>query len=111
MVRSRQFLEIIEADGLADSVTQRGNALIAGLRGLAAERGGISNVRGIGSLIAFTLESPEARDAMMARLGERKLMALTSGEQSIRFRLPLVITAAEIDTALERVADSMPARV
>lgn len=111
MVRSRQFLEIIEQGGLADNVAERGAALVAGLRSLAAERGGITNVRGLGSLIAFTLESPAARDAMMDRLGERKLLALKSGEDSIRFRLPLVITAAEVDTALERVADSLPARV
>jgi L-lysine 6-transaminase len=108
MVRSRKFIEVITGEGLADNVAVRGAQLVEGLRGLARDKSGISNVRGVGSLVAFTLESPAARDAMLTRLGERKLLALASGEQAIRFRTPLVVTAEEIDTALGRIADAMP---
>ena len=73
--------------------------------------GSFDNVRGVGSLIAFTLESPVARDGMLKKLADNKLLALPTGECSIRFRLPFVLTSAEVGPALERVADSVPATV
>jgi len=108
MVRSKKFLELIIKENLADNITVRGEELLSGLRGIARDRGGIGNVRGVGSLVAFTLESPEARDGMLARLQENKVLSLASGEQAIRFRMPLVVTAEEIGMALERIADSLP---
>jgi len=108
MVRCRKFIDIILGDDLAANVTARGAELLAGLRTMARERGQFSNVRGLGSLIAFTLESVGTRDEMLRALAERQLLALPSGERSIRFRLPLVVTAEEVQIALERVAACMP---
>lgn len=108
MVRSRKFLEIITENNLCENVSGRGDQFVGGLRSIAKERGIISNVRGVGSLVAFTLESPEIRNAMLKSLQENKVLALASGEQAIRFRMPLVVTEAEIGTALERVADALP---
>lgn len=109
MVRSRRFIEIIEEDRLADNVAARGRQAIEGLRAVARERGGFTNVRGVGSLVAFTLESPEQRSALLGRLRERGLMALPSGTQSIRLRMPLVISAAEVDEVIARIAAALPA--
>ena len=110
MVRCRKFLEIIHAEGLAENVAARGEQLISGLRTLAGEHGQFSNVRGRGSLVAFTLSSPEERDAMMGKMLEKKMLVLGTGEQGIRFRLPLVITEDEIGTALDRIAQCLPTR-
>ncbi len=71
-------------------------------------KGGMTNVRGVGSLVAFTLESPEARDGMLTRLGDRGLLALASGERAIRFRTPLNVDSEEIASALERIEDALP---
>jgi len=68
-------------------------------------------VRGVGSLVAFTLETPEARDRMVEALFASRVLCLKSGPRSIRFRLPLVITADEVDVLLERVEASVPAAV
>jgi L-lysine 6-transaminase len=111
MVRCRHFIEIIEEERLADNVARMGERLLAGLRALAREHGQIANVRGTGSLIAFTLESTEARDAFLKRLRERRLLALGCGRTSIRFRLPFVLGAGEVDEALERVGACLAARV
>ena len=111
MVRAKKFIDIIESEHLAENVDRRGNELVEGLRQLARERGGMSNVRGVGSLIAFTLDSVEARQEMLKRLRERRLLALASGERAVRFRLPFVLTAEEVAMALERVADCLPARL
>jgi acetylornithine/succinyldiaminopimelate/putrescine aminotransferase len=64
----------------------------------------------MGSLVAFTLESPEARAKMLADLRAQRLLALNSGEKSIRFRMPLVVTESEIDMALTKVAACLPSR-
>jgi len=111
MVRCQRFIEIIEAEGLAENVARMGAALIDGLRQIARERGAFRNVRGVGSLIAFTLESAEARDRMLVDLFEQKLIALPTGETSIRFRLPLVIGESEVQKALECVGAAVPASV
>jgi L-lysine 6-transaminase len=111
MVRCRQFIEIILSEKLHENVARQGETLLLGLRQLARERGQISNVRGLGSLIAFTLENPAARDEFLLKLRNAKLLALKSGTHSIRFRLPFVITRDEVQLVLERVADCLPARV
>lgn len=109
MVRCQRFIEIIEADDLVKNVKARGEQFLTGLRALGKEHGQISNVRGTGSLIAFTLDTPALRDQALKRLQEKRLLALASGERAIRFRLPFVVTGAEIDQALERIAESLRA--
>jgi len=108
MVRSRRFIEIIVEERLHENVAARGEQLVQGLRELARDRGGISNVRGVGSLAAFTCASPAARDHLLKLLVERKLMVLASGPQSIRFRMPLVVQEEEIKLALDRIAAALP---
>ncbi|MCB9909319.1 MAG: L-lysine 6-transaminase [Planctomycetes bacterium] len=107
MVRCRKFIEIILAEKLGDNVAARGEELIQGLRGIAREKGNISNVRGVGSLVAFTLDSPETRNAMIKAMRERELLVLPSGPQAIRFRLPLVVSAEEVNQALERTSEAL----
>jgi L-lysine 6-transaminase len=111
MVRCRQLIDIILGERLAENVSAQGERFVAGLRRIAKSRSAFSNVRGVGSLIAFTLESPVARDEFLAKLRERNLLALKSGAQAIRFRMPLVISAEEIDWALDRIESCLPAAV
>jgi L-lysine 6-transaminase len=107
MVRCKRLIEIIEAEHLGANVRAMGERMLAGLRRLAKEHGQISNVRGRGSLIAFTLETPELRQALLKRLFELRVLALPSGPRAIRLRMPLVINAAEVDRALERFERSL----
>ena len=78
---------------------------------MARERGAFGNVRGVGSLVAFCLDDSAARDAMLGRLGEQKLLALGCGDRSVRFRLPLMIEQGEVDEILRRVGAALPASV
>jgi len=111
MVRARRFIDIVETENLAANVSLRGERLLKGLRELAAMKGGISNVRGIGSLCAFSLESQAAQKRMLLDLFQKEVMALASGRESVRFRLPLVISDEEVDQLLERVEACLPAAV
>lgn len=111
MVRSRQIIDIILTERLVENSSARGEEFLAGLRELARERGGFTNVRGAGSLVAFTLETPAQRDDTLTRLREERVIALKSGPRAIRFRLPLTITKDEVQLALARIERALPARV
>jgi len=109
MVRCRRFIEIIEEDDLGAHIAAMGDRLMAGLRPLAGRTGAFSNVRGRGSLVAVTLETPEARQRLLKELFAHEVIALASGPASLRFRLPLVIGPGEIDELLARLEASLPA--
>ena len=110
MVRGRRFIEIIEEDGLAPHIAAMGDRLVAGLRGIARRTGAFTSPRGRGSLVAVTLPTAEARGKLLNDLFARELIALPSGPTSVRFRLPLIIQAAEIDEILNRVEAAVAAR-
>ena len=110
MLRCRRFLDIIEAEALGENITARGDEMLAGLRMTARETGGMYNVRGIGSLLAFTLPSPAERDTMMQALAQQKVLALKAGPTSIRFRLPLIISVDEVQELLARVRSAFMSR-
>jgi len=111
MVRCRQFIEIVEDEELADNIAARGQEFVDGLRRIARERGQLTNVRGLGSLVAFTLDTPEARDKMLKDLYDKRVLSLASGERAVRFRLPLVISPQEVGEALTRIEECVPAGV
>lgn len=111
MVRCRRMLEIIEQEKLVTNIKARGEAVVAGLREIARGRHGITNVRGLGSLVAFTLESTEERNRALKTFLANKLIALGSGPTSIRFRLPFVLGDREVGELLERVETSLPSKV
>jgi L-lysine 6-transaminase len=102
MVRSRRFIEIIEGDRLADNIAARGCQLVAGLRVVAQETKAFGNVRGMGSWIAFTLSDAAARDAFLAGLRAEGVLALAAGPDSVRLRLPLIVTEVEAEELLRR---------
>jgi L-lysine 6-transaminase len=110
MVRCRRFIEIIEEDDLAAQVTAIGQRLVTGLRRIAGRSGAFSNVRGRGSLAAITLETAEARDALIHELFARQVVVLPSGPRAVRFRLPFVMTPPEVDELLARLEASVASR-
>ena len=111
MVRCTKFIEIVENEKLAENIRARGEQMLRGLRDIARERGHFRNVRGVGSLIAFTLDNTQQRNEMLAALARNKLMALAAGANSVRFRLPLIVSEEEVALGLERVLAAVPARV
>jgi len=111
MVRAQRIISIVVQERLGENASRQGQRLVAGLRALAQAEGGIKNVRGIGTLCAFTLEGTAERDAMLQRLLAGKVLALKSGQRAIRFRLPLTVLPTEVDLIVERVAAALPSRV
>jgi L-lysine 6-transaminase len=110
MVRSRRLIEIIRDEKLVTKVAELGPRFVKGLRELARERPEMSNVRGVGTLVSFTLPDAEMRAEWIKKMREQKLLALTSGPSSVRFRLPFVMTQAEVDSAMAKIAAAIPAK-
>jgi L-lysine 6-transaminase len=110
MVRSRRVLEVIEADGLFARAARAGGYLLARLRELAlAFPGLVLDVRGRGLMCAFSLPTREQRDELIRELWRHRVIMLASGTDSVRFRPALTVSRAEIDAAIEAIADSLHA--
>jgi L-lysine 6-transaminase len=109
MVRFTKVMEIIEDEKLIDHTAAMGEVMVEGLTSIAAESKEIvSNVRGKGLMIAFDLPDQEKRDLMLDSMFDNGLLAMKSGDHSIRFRGMLDTPEDAIKKALEIVAQSIP---
>jgi L-lysine 6-transaminase len=109
MVRFTKVMEIIEDEKLIDHTAAMGEVMVEGLTSIAAESKEIvSNVRGKGLMIAFDLPDQEKRDLMLDSMFDNGLLAMKSGNHSIRFRGMLDTPEDAIKKALEIVAQSIP---
>ncbi|MEM8679909.1 MAG: L-lysine 6-transaminase [Planctomycetota bacterium] len=107
MIRCHKFIEIIERDGLAARVDKIGLHVLNGLREIGRESSVFTSPRGKGSLIAFTLATPEHRAGILDALMAHGVIALPCGVRSVRFRLPLILDLAEADELLNRTRDAV----
>jgi L-lysine 6-transaminase len=105
MVRSQRYLEIIHEERLLENASKVGAHLLAGLERLQGEAPELmSNARGRGLMCAIDFADGALRDAVAEKAYELGVIILGCGEQSLRFRPPLDVTAEEVDEALELLA-------
>jgi predicted acetylornithine/succinylornithine family transaminase len=91
-------LDIIDDPAFLEAVRDRGERLLHGLGELA----GVASVRGRGLMVAAEVE--DAPTVTRRALLEQRLVINATGPTSLRFVPPLVITDAEVDEALRRLA-------
>jgi L-lysine 6-transaminase len=107
MVRSQRILEVIEREGLFGHAADAGKWLLGELAAVVRRHPCLcSNARGRGLMCAFDLASGRIRDAAVAGLLDEHVIVVACGEQSIRFRPALNVTATELGVglaALDRV--------
>ncbi|MFF4992435.1 L-lysine 6-transaminase [Streptosporangium saharense] len=98
MVRSRRMLEIIERDGLITRAGELGQDLLTALQKIQARFPGlVRHARGRGLMCAFDLPDTTTRDRLVARLRrEEGVLVLPCGDQSVRLRPALSVTAEEL---------------
>jgi len=103
MVRSTHYLRIIEEEHLVENAAKVGAYFLDRLRELQSRdaSGLISAARGRGLFLAFDLPDPKTREEFWHGFFDRGVLTLRSGENSIRFRPALDITAGVIDEAME----------
>jgi L-lysine 6-transaminase len=101
MVRSTHFLRIIETEKLVENAGKVGAYFLDQLRDLQREEPLISAARGRGLFLAFDLPDAKTREEFWKGFFDLGVLTLRSGENSIRFRPPLDITAEVIDEAMD----------
>jgi acetylornithine/LysW-gamma-L-lysine aminotransferase len=82
-----------------------GERLMAGLLALNSPR--VRDVRGRGLMVGMELR--ERVGPVVAGLRERGLLTVAAGATVVRFLPPLVVSAAEVDRAVELVAEELAA--
>jgi L-lysine 6-transaminase len=102
MVRCARYLQIMEEDKI-------GERLLEGIHELRSEFPVISNVRGLGLLIAFDLPDGDTRDRIRQGCWDSGLATLPCGPRSLRFRPPLIFSEADAETALVTLRDVLKA--
>ena len=108
MVRFRKYLEIIVTDKLIENTCKVGEYFLTELLQLEDEFDTIvSRVRGRGFMIAFDLPNSEIRNQFLSKTYENGLIALPSGERSIRFRPSLNLPRELVDETLRILRESL----
>jgi len=103
---ARAALRVLVEEGMIDNAATMGERLMAGLR--AALAGRVREVRGRGLMIAVELEPDQggARRVCEA-LRQRGVLCKETHSHTIRVAPPLVITAGEVDWAVEQFAAAL----
>lgn len=106
MAAARATLEELVAPGFADHVADVG----AYLRGRLAELPHVTEVRGLGLMVAVDLAeaAPNANDVVLAGLGAGLVLNAT-GPHTLRFLPPLICTKEDADALIERLAPLLQA--
>ena len=101
MMRFKIILETIESEKLILNSEKIGSYLLSKLVELQNNYPAyITNSRGLGLWAAFDLPSMTERDDLWEEMMKNKLLILTSGDKSIRFRPHLTTNKEEIDAAM-----------
>ncbi len=94
-------IEIIEKENLMENAMKMGAYFLEGLRDLHQRHSMIFDPRGLGLMIAFSVETEEERNQILHRSFQKGLLLLGCGFESIRILPPLDVRKREIDLALE----------
>lgn len=104
-----RVLEIIERDNLLENASRVGGHLLAGLKDLEKRYNMVKNARGLGLMLALSLEGKQMSNRLMEEAFSRGLLVFTCGFDSIRMIPPLDLTIREADLALEILDQSLAA--
>jgi 4-aminobutyrate aminotransferase len=105
-------IDVMTEPGFLDNVVARGRQLTDGLAGLQRGDAGFRQVRGAGLMVATVFDDPARVAALMHHcLEDGHLILMSAGTDGtvLRWMPPLVVTAAEIDEALQTFAAALKA--
>ncbi len=99
-----KVLEIIENEGFLRNVEKRGEYFLERLKEKLGNHKLVKEVRGRGLMIGVELHDPVARD-VAERMFEKKILIGVSGDYTLRFLPPLIVSEDEIDRVCEVLED------
>ena len=97
---ARMALRVLTEEGMIENAATMGARMLAGLRAIGSPL--VRDVRGRGLMIAVELHTPAGR--VVKRLQALGLLCKETHDYTIRIAPPLVITADEVDWAVEQFA-------
>ncbi len=100
---ARMALRVLTEEGMIENAATQGARLLAGLRALASPR--VRDIRGRGLMLAVELHEHAA--PVCKALQKSGVLCKETHENTIRIAPPLVITAEQVDWALERFATAL----
>jgi len=99
-------LDLLE-EGLIENAARVGAVLQDGLREIAAAHDEVTDVRGLGLMVALELKTPDLAARLVQAAFERGLLLLTAGSRAVRISPPLVLNPEEVATGLEIIASAL----
>jgi 4-aminobutyrate aminotransferase len=99
-------IRLIE-DGLMNDAVEMGARFTTGLKAIASRHDAIRDVRGLGLMLGVQFADHDQMAAVEQAAFMRGLLVLGCGDDVIRISPPLVITADQVDTALEVFEDAV----
>ena len=103
---ARAALRVLREEGMVENAAAMGDRMLAGLRAIRSDR--VREVRGRGLMIAVELHAAAGGAAPVCKdLQLRGILCKETHTNTIRIAPPLVITADEVDWALERFAAAL----
>jgi len=100
-------IDIIEEENLRANARTRGRQFRERLADITADFDAVTDVRGLGLMLAVEFDTKADRDAVQEALLQRGLLTLGCGHAVLRFLPPLDVTEREIDLASTVVADAL----
>ena len=101
-------MRCLEEQGLMENAARMGRAFVDELDNLKDTTPGITEVRGMGLMVAFDTEQEIAADIVKEGLG-RGVILNNTGPRTVRLVPPLIITAGQVEKAVGLIADSFNA--
>ncbi len=99
-------LDLIEG-GLMENAARVGAIMQDGLREIAATHDEVTDVRGLGLMLAIELRTSEDANRLVQSAFERGLLLLTAGTRAVRISPPLVLNLEDAATGLEILASAL----
>lgn len=94
-------IEIIQGEALLQNAQEMGAYLLAGLQDLERRYPNIFGVRGLGLMVALSVETEDGRNRILRKAFQKGLLLAGCGFESIRILPPLNVRKREIDIALD----------
>ena len=95
-------LDTLEKEGLIAAAERLGGRMLDGLRSALAEVAGVTDIRGLGLMLAVELDRPCGE--LVTRALERGLLINVTAERVIRLLPPLILSDAQADRIVDEVA-------
>lgn len=105
MERSRIMIEVIKERRLVEHAGTIGDCFLKELKSLSSSE--VTNIRGQGLMIAFDLPTKGRRDEIIDKFHDNGLLALKSGNNSIRFRPVLTFSLEDVYDAIHIIKKTL----